>query len=156
LVKRSWSSLKRCHPTQLTALGLQIPIQEKSAYLQEPSSLLMVAHSCSLYPVAPYKPKENPIVPIAKNQYRVPAELSVHPASQQPRFTKMNPKLIISNLIPGEASKLMHTEEFQDSLAKFYGVDESISRNPSRKALAEYGHRVLQANGRKRGAIIKG
>jgi hypothetical protein len=102
----------------------------------------------SPHPLAPYKPKENPFVPIAKNQYRVPADFSVHPAFQQPRFTKMNPKMMISNPITGEANKLIHTEEFQDSLAKFYGVDDSISRNPSRKALAEYGHMVLQANGR--------
>mmetsp|Transcript_14237 Transcript_14237/g.26866 ORF Transcript_14237/g.26866 Transcript_14237/m.26866 type:complete len:470 (-) Transcript_14237:4707-6116(-) len=99
-------------------------------------------------PVAPAKHRENPFVPIAKNQYRVPSDFSVHPAFQQPRFTKMNPKLQVSNPITGEANKLIHTEEFQESLAKFYGVDELVKRDASRTSLAEYGNMILQANGR--------
>lgn len=99
-------------------------------------------------PVAPHKPKENPFVPIAKNQYRVPSDFSVHPAFQQPRFTKMNPKLQLSNPITGEGNTLVHSEEFQDSVAKFYGIEDPVRRDVSRTSLAEYGSMLLQANGR--------
>jgi hypothetical protein len=88
-------------------------------------------------------------VPLAKNQNRVPADFSVHPAFQQPHFTKTNPKVQLSNPITGNTSKSGHSEEFQDSIAKFYGADDEVARN--RKSLAVYGHMMLQANGRNPG-----
>lgn len=87
---------------------------------------------------------DNPILPTFKNKSRIAVDLADLPAFQQPKYTKNSPKIVPTFPIIGSANPIVHQNDFKESAAKFFGVDEKMVKNLNDKGMINYGNFIIQ------------